>query len=368
MAQQNMVQTNAAPQQNVNLQTNAAPKSANAQKLSLSGGNAAQKQYLSYYNQILSQLGSSSGYTPIETQVIEAPEKLTAHLVTAQDPIESERVNWDRVDLGQYANELDSYFQPYLQNSIKKIWQNAADQRAGVDVDAYSRGLGSSSFGIDAKNTINKAATNAVQSATSEYWNQLGQQAMGMWNSNEERAYGAALSNAERADAIAQFNASMQDALDKFNASAQTDADKYNLDMAVKVAMENAGLASQTDMFNAQMQSDWEQYLQQLAWGWAGQMYGTNPVTRTVVKDLSGVENTESIWDKARGVLQGIGLGSSALGSAAQGKAASAVDAVQAALAAAQAQASSLTPGSTYQSTKNKTSTVAGGTKVKQTK
>ena len=361
MAQQNMVQTNAAPQQNVNL-SSAAQKNASSPKLKLSGGNAAQNQYMSYYNQIISQLGSS--YTPTQVQHIESPGTLTAQQLEPYTPIEAEKIALEDRTYGDYAKEVESYLTPYLENAIAERRRQTANARKEVDVDLYGRGFGDSSYGGIAKlGLLNQEAAD-ITAARNEFLGQVGQQAYSSMEAQRERNKQYSLYNTQAQAAVDQFNASMQQAADQWNKSAKTEADKWNLQTALDVALQNAGI----DQFNSQMMTDWQQYLQQLAWGWAGQMQATNPVTRTVVKDPSGVENTESIWDKARGVLQGIGLGSSALGSAAQSQAASAADAVQAALAAAQAQASSLTPGSTYQSTKNKTSTVAGGTKVKQTK
>lgn len=337
-----------------------------AQNMTLSGGNAAQNQYMNYYNQIRTQLGGN--YTPVQAQVIEAPEKMVAQQIAQPEAIQAAQMSLEDRTFGDYADEAAAYLTPYLNNSIASRRRQTANERAAADVDAYSRGMGPSTWLSDAKNrmAMNEAAD--IMAAQNEFLGQVNQTAYNSMENQRARNANASQFNAGALNDIAQFNANLQNAINQYNANALMNADEFNISNALQVALQNAKNYMDAQLSNQSLQ----QYLEQLAWGWAGQMANTNPVVTGGGggggRDNSGVSNASSLWDNAGGVLKGIGYAANALNNNAQNQAASAVDAVQAALAAAQAQASSLTPGSTYQSTKNKTSTVAGGTKVKQTK
>lgn len=340
-----------------------------AQNMTLSGGNAAQNQYMNYYNQIRTQLGGN--YTPVQAQVIAEPEKMQAQQIATPDAIQAERINVDQRTYGDYADEAASYLSKYLDNSIAARRRQTATDRAMVDVDANSRGFTNGSTWVtDAKLRLANQEAADIMTARNQFLGQVGEQAYNAMQNQYNRMLQADTQNAANALAADQFNANLANAIAQYNANALMNADEFNINNALKVAMQNTANDLEAQLANQSLQ----QYLEQLAWGWAGQMYNTNPVVtggggrRGGVEDNSGVSNASSLWDNAGGVLKGIGYAANALNNNAQNQVASAVDAVQAALAAAQAQASSLTPGSTYQSTKNKTSTVAGGTKVKQTK
>lgn len=275
--------------------------------MTLSGGNAAQNQYMNYYNQIRTQLGGN--YAPVQAQVISEPEKMQAQQIATPDPIQSERIDWERQNVGQYASELDNYFKPYLENSMRIMRQNAADQRAAVDVDALSRGMSPSTWTTDAKNGIYKQLAGNIQSALSEYSRQLGEQAIGMWDSNEARALNVALSNAQRADEAAEFNTNLQNAIAQYNANALMNADEFNISNALQVALQNAKNDMDAQLANQSLQ----QYLEQLAWGWAGQMNETNPVVQTVYGGGGGngngvkTVNLQDVADRAASAAASVG-------------------------------------------------------------
>lgn len=252
--------------------------------LSITGANKAQKRYLKYYNQIRSQL-TSDPYK-ITAQVIADPEKMQAQQIEAPDKIQAERVDMNRMSIGEAADELDAYFRPYLQNSMRQIRQDVARQRAAVDADAYARGMGSSTYLSDQKNELYRGQTNALENAMSEYYNQLGQRAVSVWDANENRWLQAQLQNAANQLTADELNASYANRVAEFNANALMNADQYNIDNLLKVAMQNAQYAAQADQYNSGI----EQWLEELAWGRAGQMYKLKPKVRTVVKtDNSGV-------------------------------------------------------------------------------
>lgn len=245
------------------------------QNMALSGGNSAQNQYMNYYNQIRTQLGGN--YTPVQAQVIEAPEKMVAQQIARPEAIQAAQMGLEDRTYGDYADEAASYLSKYLDNSIAARRRQTANERAAADVDAYSRGMGGSTWLSDAKNrmAMNEAAD--IMAARNQFLGQVGEQAYGSMEAQRARNWNANQFNANALNDIAQFNANLQNAINQFNANALMNADEFNINNALNVAMQNAGNDLQAQMANLDLQ----QYLEQLAWGWAGQMYNTNPVVQT---------------------------------------------------------------------------------------
>ena len=240
--------------------------------LTLSGGNDATNRYMNYYNQITTQLGGQ--HTPITPQVIELPREMQAQQITAPERIQAERLATEDRTYGDYANEVASYLNPYLQNAIRSRRDQTADYRAAVDADAWSRGVGGSSIVTDQKNQLYKAEARDIMAAQNEFLANVGQQAFSALQNQYNRNLQANMQNAANTLAADQFNANLANAVNQFNANALMQTDQYNIDNLLRVAIQNA----QNDL-NAQMaNSEWEQYLQQLAWGWANQMYAANPI------------------------------------------------------------------------------------------
>lgn len=279
----------------------------------LTGGNDAQNRYMNYYNQFRTQLSGSSQPTLISAQTIELPREMQAQQISAPEKIQAERINVDRFNVGEMANELDKYFQPYLQDSMRRMRENAARQRASVDVDAYSRGLGSSSWDTDSKMGISRQLSSDMQTAMSEYLNQLGQQALSAWDANENRWLTAEQQNANLAYQAAAQNAAYENAANQFNANALMSADQFNINNLLSIAMQNAANAMTADQFNANAQNEWQQWLEQLAWGRAGQMYETNPVVNTEYVNSNPYGNSgwdqeaaDKIYDTAAGTVNNV--------------------------------------------------------------
>ena len=240
--------------------------------LTLSGGNDATNRYMNYYNQITTQLGGQ--HTPITPQVIELPREMQAQQITAPERIQAERLATEDRTYGDYANEVASYLNPYLQNAIRSRRDQTADYRKEVDADAWSRGVGGSSIVTDQKNQLAKAEARDIMAAQNEFLANVGQQAFSALQNQYNRNLQANMQNAANALAADQFNANLANAVNQFNANALMQTDQYNIDNLLRIAIQNA----QNDL-NAQMaNSEWDQYLQQLAWGWANQMYAANPI------------------------------------------------------------------------------------------
>ena len=240
--------------------------------LTLSGGNDATNRYMNYYNQITTQLGGQ--HTPITPQVIELPREMQAQQITAPERIQAERLATEDRTYGDYANEVASYLNPYLQNAIRSRRDQTADYRAAADADAWSRGMGGSTYLSDQKNQLAKAEARDIMAAQNEFLANVGQQAFSALQNQYNRNLQANMQNAANALAVDQFNANLANAVNQFNANALMQTDQYNIDNLLRIAIQNA----QNDL-NAQMaNSEWDQYLQQLAWGWANQMYAANPI------------------------------------------------------------------------------------------
>lgn len=103
------------------------------------------------YNSIYNQLQNSGGYTPIAM-----PEK-TLESITA---------------------ELSPILRPQYEQAIKSLYGLTKQQKAAIDVDAASRGMGTSTWVTDAKNRAMNSVTEQVAGLESDYATQLASQAL----------------------------------------------------------------------------------------------------------------------------------------------------------------------------------------------
>lgn len=299
--------------------------------MTLTGGNDATAQQMNYYNQFKTQL--SSNYKPVQAQVIEAPAavqhiqapaQLAPHLIEAPEAIQAERINVERQNYGQMVDELNKYMSKYMDTAAAQRNRQARQQSAAVDVDAASRGLGSSTWGLDLKNGIRSQAAADILAAQNEYMANLADRASNLWNENEKRWLDAEKMNVDNALQAAQLNANYAYNTALANASAMTDADLANLNTALQVAQFNAGLDQNYNdqlvkiaMQNAannlseqEINNSLQQYLEQLAWGWAGQMGELNPIVTggggggaAAKEDLSGVSTPNLLLETIKNNL-----------------------------------------------------------------
>ena len=245
--------------------------------LTLSGGNDATNRYMNYYNQIKTQLVRNQNPATIQAQTIELPREMQAQQIAAPERIQAERLATEDRTYGDYANEVASYLNPYLQNAIRSRRDQTADYRAAADADAWSRGMGGSTYLSDQKNQLAKAEARDIMAAQNEFLANVGQQAFSALQNQYNRNLQANMQNAANALAVDQFNANLANAVNQFNANALMQTDQYNIDNLLRVAMQNAANALSVDQFNANAMNDWAQMMEQIATGWANQMYGLNP-------------------------------------------------------------------------------------------
>ena len=245
--------------------------------LTLSGGNDATNRYMNYYNQIKTQLVRNQNPATIQAQTIELPREMQAQQITAPERIQAERLATEDRTYGDYANEVASYLNPYLQNAIRSRRDQTADYRAAADADAWSRGMGGSTYLSDQKNQLAKAEARDIMAAQNEFLANVGQQAFSALQNQYNRNLQANMQNAANALTVDQFNANLANAVNQFNANALMQTDQYNIDNLLRVAMQNAANTLAADQFNANAMNDWTQMMEQIATGWANQMYGLNP-------------------------------------------------------------------------------------------
>lgn len=269
--------------------------------LTLSGGNDATNRYMNYYNQIKTQLVRNQNPATIQAQTIELPREMQAQQITAPERIQAERLATEDRTYGDYANEVASYLNPYLQNAIRSRRDQTADYRAAADADAWSRGMGGSTYLSDQKNQLAKAEARDIMAAQNEFLANVGQQAFSALQNQYNRNLQANMQNAANALAVDQFNANLANAVNQFNANALMQTDQYNIDNLLRIAMQNAANTLAADQFNANAMNDWTQMMEQIATGWANQMYGLNPYVESSGGggDLNGQDGVTTIPQSA---------------------------------------------------------------------
>lgn len=252
------------------------------QNMTLSGGNEATNRYMNYYNQIKTQLVRNQNPATIQAQVIELPREMQAQQISAPERIQAERLATEDRTYGDYANEVASYLDPYLQNAIRDRRDKTSEYRAIADADAWSRGMGGSTYLSDQKNQLAKAEARDIMAARNEFLANVGQQAFSALQNQYNRNLQANMQNAANALAADQFNANLENAVNQFNANALMQTDQYNINNLLNIAMQNAANALAADQFNANAMNDWTQMMEQIATGWANQMYELNPYVAPV--------------------------------------------------------------------------------------
>ena len=266
-----------------------------AQTLTLDNGNAAQNQYLSYYNQLISQLGGNNANTvssnaitqvpqaqaqlmqnptQLQAQQIQSPGQLTWNNVAAPQSLSAQYINAPTVTAQQIAaantitpgtinveeqtqedlaRQVSAYLRPYTENAINARRAQTGKDRAAADVDAASRGMGSSTWLSDAKNRMAAAEASDITAMENEYLGNLGQQVFNSYQNYLNRAFQANMQNVANDLAAQQANASNALAVNQFNANALMNADQYNAGMAYNAAAQNAANQMAADQYNSQM-------------------------------------------------------------------------------------------------------------------
>ena len=107
------------------------------------------------YNNILSQLQASGGYTPMTM-----PEQ----------------------SLDGITEQLAQIYRPQVERAIAQRYGATKQQKAAIDVDAASRGMSTSTWVTDAKNRIMNAEAADIAGLESDYASQLAGDALNQYN------------------------------------------------------------------------------------------------------------------------------------------------------------------------------------------
>lgn len=261
------------------------------QTLQVTGGNEATDKFLSYYNQLLAQLGGS-GNGQITAQMVAAPQRAQWQTVAAPDTVQAytiaspgkleaqqiaapsaltaqqiaapERVNIEEQTQEGLAKQIAAYLRPYTESAIQARQRQTGRARAGADADAYSRGMGASTYLSDAKNQMAMDEAYDISNMENNYLSNLGQQVFNSYQNYLQRKQAADQFNIQNAMAAEQWNAGQRAATDQWNAqmaykalldnaNLKMEADKYNLGNDLAIAQYNAGTLGDAARFNAQM-------------------------------------------------------------------------------------------------------------------
>lgn len=261
------------------------------QTLQVTGGNEATDKFLSYYNQLLAQLGGS-GNGQITAQMVAAPQRAQWQTVAAPDPVQAytivspgkleaqqiaapsaltaqqiaapERVNIEEQTQEGLAKQIAAYLRPYTESAIQARQRQTRRARAIADADAYRRGIGASTILSDDKNQMAMDEAYDISNMENNYLSNLGQQVFNSYQNYLQRKQAADQFNIQNAMAAEQWNAGQRAATDQWNAqmaykalldnaNLKMEADKYNLGNDLAIAQYNAGTLGDAARFNAQM-------------------------------------------------------------------------------------------------------------------
>jgi hypothetical protein len=222
----------------------------------------------------------------LQAAQVAAPGTLQAALVTAptissQAPkytaperISVERINTDMQSQAELANQIAAYLRPYTENAINARRQQTAQNRAAIDVDAASRGMGSSTWVTDAK--LRQAQAEAADIANLEN-TFIGNVQQGVFQADQaqrERAQQAAIQNA--ANMLAADTTYGKLAADRANAlfGYGADVNLKNAELAYDAAKANAANQMAAGQFNIGNNMDVNQFNAQLRQNAATDTYG----------------------------------------------------------------------------------------------
>ena len=201
-------------------------------------------------------------------------ENLKAPDLATPERINAERINVDQYSQQELANQIAAYLRPYTENAINARKHQTIKNRAAIDVDAASRGMGASTWVTDSKNRQAQAEAADIANLENTYLGNLNQSVFSADQAQRERAYNAAAQNAANqlnadinyAKLLQDYNTTKADldwqatrlnaqyAYDAAvqNANAQMAADQFNLQNAMAVNQYNAQARAEADRYNAE--------------------------------------------------------------------------------------------------------------------
>ena len=200
----------------------------------------------SQYDTILSQLQGSSAYTPLTL-----PEQ----------------------SLDSITEQLAQIYRPQVERAIAQRYGATKQQKAAIDVDAGSRGMGTSTWVTDAKNRLLNAEAADIAGLESDYASQLA------------------------GDALTQYQNYLGDKLklDQYNQQLQASMAGAAYDQAMQQYTQ--GMIEGTLPYQ-QLQFQWEQ--QQKAAKGSGSGGGGSGVPAWFQEYLNGLDNTPPVQEQTQ--------------------------------------------------------------------
>lgn len=254
-----------------------------ADTLTLTGGNEATDKVVSYYNQLMQQLGGNvqkvtygaisapqqlqaqtipdarklqareiQSPGQLSAQIIGDPTKLQAQEIAAPSIITPSKIEVEDQTQEGLAQQIAAYLRPYTENAIRQRQKQTVTDRAAADVDAASRGMIGSTWLSDAKNRMAAAEASDIAGIENEYMGNLLQQVFNSYQSYLGRKLSADTQNAANQLVADQQNAANALAVAQQNAANRMAADQFNIGNEISVADANAARQMQADQFKLQ--------------------------------------------------------------------------------------------------------------------
>jgi hypothetical protein len=162
-----------------------------ADTTTIEGGNSAQNKFYDYYNQLKTQLQTNPNtinYTPIQVE---------------QQSLEG------------LSKQIADYLRPYTDSAIRQRQAQTDQYRAEADVDAASRGMGSSTWLTDSKNRMSNAEAADIADLESTFQSNVGEQAFNSFQQYLQNKLSADTTNASNQLETDEFNAKLYQTLEE---------------------------------------------------------------------------------------------------------------------------------------------------------
>lgn len=226
----------------------------------------------------------------LQASLVNAPTiSSKAPAYAAPDKINVERINTDMQSQAELANQIAAYLRPYTEQAIQARNDQSIDTRTKIDVDANSRGMGSSTWVTNAKLLEEKARAADIRAYEDSYLSNLRQSVFNADQAQRERIYNAAAQNAanmltadttyarlaaDRANALFGYgadvnlknaelawdanktNAANRMTAGEFNIGNKMSADQLNTQLRQQAAMETYGAGNNAAIQNANILND----------------------------------------------------------------------------------------------------------------
>lgn len=125
------------------------------------------------------------------------------------------------------ANDVSAYLRPYYDMAAQERQQTAVQSRAELDADAYSRGMGSSTWLTDKKSRESMAAASDIASINAQYGAALSQGVSEQMGTYEQNKLAVAQQNA--ANRLSADAANADEELNRYKLAYQMLLDQISL-------------------------------------------------------------------------------------------------------------------------------------------